>query len=193
MAKVRSIIDFNTDGLGRGFALGGRYVLAREVKLEGLGQAFLADDTDAARQVLAVVHRAAWVGDADSCARFEERARTLQSIEHANLATFLDFGIADGVAYAILERLDGERLADRLTRKQTLPIEDVVPILSQLLKALEHLHARGLIARSLSPANLLLVNDGAHANVLRLMGAGLAELLHNQEEPDEAALVTNRS
>ncbi len=191
MARVRSLIDFKNDGLGRGFTLGERYVLAREVKLEGLGQAFLADDTDAARQVVAVVHRAAWVGDPQRRARFEERARVLQSIEHANVATFLDFGIADGVVYTILERLDGERLADRLTRKRAIPVEDVVPIISQLLKALEHLHARGIIARNISPANLLLYTDGVHANVMRLMGAGLAELLLNDEEPDESELVTN--
>ncbi len=193
MANVRSIVDFKTDGSGRGFALGDRYALAREVKLEGLGQAFLADDTEAARQVVAVTNRAEWVGDPIRRARFEERARALQSIEHANLVTFLDFGIDDGVAYAILERAEGERLADRLARKRSFGSEDVIPVMSQLLKALEHLHARGLIARSLCPANVFLFSDGVHANVLRLMGAGLTELLRNEELPDESALISNPS
>lgn len=191
MTNVRSLIDVATYGQARRFTLGNRYALAREVRLEGQGQAFLADDTDAARQVLAVVARVDWVDDSSRRERFEHQARKLQSLEQANLSALLDFGFEDDLAYVICERSDGERLADRLSRKRSMTPHEAIPIMSQLLKVLEHVHARELVARSLSPANLFLSTDGVHANVLRVFGVGLAELLVNDPSAEEAALLCN--
>lgn len=196
MAEVPNLVDFDAYDTRRGFRLANRYALTRSIRTTGVGQTYLADDTEAAKQVLVVVHTAPWADDPSRKNLFETRARTLAGLEHANLASVLDHGIIDGRCFAVLERFEGERLSDRLARKsrrgssgRPMSAEEVVPIVSQLLKALEYAHARGVLARRLDPAHVLLCNDGVHANIVRVVGVGIAELMQNLVVPEEAALV----
>lgn len=188
MAKVSSLIDAQTNEARPGFRLADRYVLTRAVRSSSVGQQYLADDTEAAKQVLVVLHQAPWADDPDGAKLFERRARALQAIEHANISSVLDWGVSDGKCFAVLERFEGERLADRLGRKRRMSIEEILPIASQLLKALEYVHARGLVVRNLDAFNVLLCTDGVHANIVRLTGIGVSELLQNLEPPDEEEL-----
>ena len=89
----------------------------------------------------------------------------------------------------MIERFDGERLADKLARKRRITVEELLPIVSQLLKALEYIHARGIVARCVDPSHLLLGNDGTHANIVRAVGFGIGELLQNSDPPEEQELV----
>lgn len=188
MAEARNIIDFETR---RGFRLADRYVLTRALRTIGVGQTYLADDIEAAKQVLVVVHSAPWAKDAEHVERFEARARALQALEHANLASLLDFGVADLRCFAVLERVDGERLADRLARKRRMSLEELVPVVSQLLKALEYAHARDTTMRCLDPSHIWLCSDGVRTNIVRVVGAGIGELMHDASALDERAMVTD--
>jgi serine/threonine protein kinase len=188
MAKVTSLIDAQTNEARPGFRLADRYVLTRAVRSSSVGQQYLADDTEAAKQVLVVLHQAPWSDDPASVELFERRARALQSLEHANISSVLDWGVSDGKCFAVLDRFDGERLADRLTRKRRMSIHELLPIASQLLKALEYVHARGLVVRTLDAFHVLLCTDGVHANLVRLTSVGVSELVQNLDPPDEEEL-----
>ena len=189
MAEVRNLVDFDAYDARRGFRLADRYALTRSIRNTGVGQTYLADDTEAAKQVLVAIHAAPWADDPSRTRLFETRARALASLEHANIASLLDHGIIDGKCFAVLQRFEGDRLADKLVRKSRMSAEEVVPIVSQLLKALEYVHARGVLARCLDPAHVLLCSDGVHTNIVRVVGVGIDELMQNLTEPEEAALV----
>ncbi len=189
MADVHSLVDFEAIRARHGFRLAERYVLTRSIKVTSVGEAFLADDTEAAKQVLAFVNQAPWSADSGRVAHFERRALALQSLEHANIAGLLDYGIVDDRCYAVIERFDGDRLLDKLSRKRRMSVEEALPIISQLLKALEYIHARDVVARAIDPAHVLLCSDGVHGNIVRLSGVGLAELLQNQSPPSESELI----
>jgi len=189
MVQIRNLVDAKTNRMQAGFRISDRYVLTRAISTTTLGQTFLADDTVGAKQVLVVVHSAPWSNDPAAVERFEQRARRVESMEHANLCPVLHHGLIDDRCYIVLERPDGERLADRQARRSTIAVQEMLPIVSQLLKALEHAHARDVVARCLDPSRIFLCGDGVHTNIVRIVGLGVPEVLQNLDPPAEPGLI----
>jgi eukaryotic-like serine/threonine-protein kinase len=80
-----------------------------------------------------------------------------------------DVGSQDGVDFLVMERLEGETLADRLHRG-ALPLDEALKIGIQIADALDKAHARGIVHRDLKPANIMLTKNGP-----KLMDFGLAK------------------
>jgi serine/threonine protein kinase len=79
-------------------------------------------------------------------------------------------GITNGVDYFVLEHLEGQTLADRLT-KGALPLEQALDIAIQIADALDKAHRAGIVHRDLKPGNIMLTKSGA-----KLLDFGLAKL-----------------
>ncbi|HKC19226.1 MAG TPA: HD domain-containing phosphohydrolase [Candidatus Dormibacteraeota bacterium] len=103
--------------------------------------------------------------------RFQQEARSVARLKHPNILEVFDFGYEDGVAYLVLELVEGGTLADRVG----LPMElqDVVPLIEKIAGALDHAHARGILHRDLKPSNILIHTDGTPV----LADFGLARML----------------
>ncbi|HEY8847820.1 MAG TPA: protein kinase, partial [Thermoanaerobaculia bacterium] len=97
--------------------------------------------------------------------RFEREARTISQLNHPNICTLYDVG----ENYLVMELLEGESLADRLT-KGPLPLEQVLRYGTQIADALDKAHRAGIIHRDLKPGNIMLTKSGA-----KLLDFGLAK------------------
>jgi len=91
----------------------------------------------------------------------------------ANICTLYDIGREDGVDYLVLEYLEGETIAERLS-KGALPLEQALRIGAQVADALDKAHRAGIVHRDFKPGNVMLTKSGA-----KLLDFGLARV----EEP----------
>ena len=90
--------------------------------------------------------------------RFQQEARSVARLKHPNILEIFDFGYEEGIAYLVLELVDGGTLADRVGRPMEL--QDVVRLIEQVASALDHAHANGVLHRDIKPSNILLHTDG---------------------------------
>ena len=98
--------------------------------------------------------------------RFLDEARTLARFDHPHLNRVYRFFESNGTAYMVLEYVEGETLADRLTRERQLPEESLQRLLDEVLSGLEVMHDAGYVHRDIKPGNLMLSEEDGSAVVL---------------------------
>ncbi len=112
------------------------------------------------------------LGDVAAKDRFVREARSAAALTHENVVAIHAIGEAEDVPYLVLQYVDGESLADRLTREKKLVPDEMARIGIQVARALEAAHSVGLIHRDIKPANILVETDTGR---VRLADFGLAK------------------
>ena len=141
-----------------------------------MGEVYRARDPRLGREVAIKVIRSDSEPDADRRRRFEDEARAAGALNHPNVLSVLDVGLAQGQPYVVFELLEGETLADRLERGP-LPARRAIDSAVQVCQGLAAAHAKGIVHRDLKPANLFLGRDGQ----VKILDFGLAKLTHGEE------------
>jgi hypothetical protein len=149
--------------LSRGTRLGA-YEIVAPLGAGGMGEVYRAQDARLGRDVAIKVLPAAFANDPDALARFEREMKTLAGISHPNILAIFDVGRDGSSAYAVTELLEGETLAEMVSRGP-LPIRKAVEYGTQIARALAAAHDRGIVHRDLKPANVVVTSDG-HVKVL---------------------------
>ena len=155
----------------------GVYQVHSVLGVGGMGEVYRARDTKLGRDVAIKILPQHLAGDPDRMERFEREARVLASLNHPHIASiygFEDAATSDGlrVSGLVLELVEGETLADRLSRG-ALPIPDALAIARQIAAALDAAHQRGIIHRDLKPANVKVTPEG----VAKVLDFGLAKTM----------------
>ena len=109
--------------------------------------------------------------------RFVAEARAVNQIRHRNIIDIFSFGqLADGRHYYVMELLEGTTLDKLLVARGRIGLEEALPIVRGIARALGAAHAAGIAHRDLKPENVFVAetDDGAHA---KLIDFGIAKLL----------------
>ncbi|MGH9773895.1 MAG: protein kinase domain-containing protein [Candidatus Acidiferrales bacterium] len=147
----------------------GPYEIAAPVGAGGMGEVYRATDTRLGRRV-AIKILPSHISEKPSMReRFEREARAISSLQHPNICTVYDVGRQDGVEFIVMEYLEGETLARRLTRG-ALPTEQMLKRGIEICEGLEKAHRSGILHRDLKPGNIMLTKTGA-----KLLDFGLAK------------------
>jgi Tol biopolymer transport system component len=149
----------------------GSYEVVSAIGVGGMGEVYKGRDTRLDRAVALKVLPPAYVADTERNLRFGREARAISSLSHPHICALYDLGEQDGIAFLVMEYLEGETLEDRL-RKGALPIEDALRFAIQMAEALDHAHRLGIVHRDLKPANVMLTRSGA-----KLLDFGLAKAM----------------
>jgi eukaryotic-like serine/threonine-protein kinase len=150
----------------------GSYEILSALGAGGMGEVYRARDTRLDRDVAIKILPEAFAVDAERVARFQREAKVLASLNHPHIAAIYGLENADGVKALVLELVEGEDLAQRLTRG-AIPLDEALPIAKQIAEALEVAHEQGIIHRDLKPANVKLRLDGT----VKVLDFGLAKAL----------------
>lgn len=147
----------------------GPYQILRELGHGGMGEVFLARDTQLDRQVAIKALPAHLSQDPDRLARFQREAKVLASLNHPGIGAIYGLERSDSHQYLILEFIEGETLADLLA-KGPLPVDEALHLAKQIAEALEVAHEKGVIHRDLKPGNLMVTPEGS----IKVLDFGLA-------------------
>ena len=142
-----------------GMTLGSRYTLTDRIATGGMGDVWRATDSVLGRDVAVKVMRANAAEDPTFAERFRDEARHSAGMSHQNIATVYDYGEDDGVAYLVMELVEGEPLSQLIARGP-MPPDQVRSIAGQAALALAAAHAAGVVHRDVKPANILVTPDG---------------------------------
>ena len=102
--------------------------------------------------------------DPDTLARFEREAKAVAALSHPNILAIFDFGTHEGIAYAVMELLEGETLRGKLDAGP-IPQKQAVDYALQIARGLSAAHEKGVVHRDLKPENLFVAKDG-HVKIL---------------------------
>ena len=148
----------------------GPYEILSAIGAGGMGEVYKARDTRLDRTVAIKILPEHLADRPELRDRFDREAKTIASLNHPHICTLFDTGRQDGTDFLVLEYIEGETLAQRLT-KGPLPLQQVLQHAIEIADALDKAHRKGITHRDLKPGNIMLTKSGT-----KLLDFGLAKL-----------------
>jgi len=182
LGSLTRIIDAAGRDLANGTLIAGKYRILDKLGAGGMGEVYRAEDLSLNRQVAIKVLPAVFAMDQERLARFEREAKVLASLNHPNIAAIYGLEEADGKRFLVLELVEGDTLAGRLS-KGPLPLEESVDVCRQIAEGLEGAHEKSIIHRDLKPSNVKITPEGK----VKILDFGLARAFHGQLSDIELA------
>jgi serine/threonine-protein kinase len=151
----------------------GRYRLEGRLGTGGMSTVRLAFDERLERQVAVKLLAEHLADDENFVSRFRREALAAARLVHPNIVQVFDFGLDEpsGQHYIVMEFVPGKSCAEILRQQRVLPLEDVLDIVGQACRGLDHAHRNGVVHRDVKPGNLMLSDDG----VVKLADFGIAK------------------
>ncbi len=145
--------------------------LARPLGTGGMAVVYKGKDTRTRRDVALKTLRPEYRRDHESRARFRREARTMAFLTHPNVARVFDLYEDDEAPWVVIEFVPGQSIKQLIAAKGVFAVEETALILEQAARALDHLHARGLVHLDVKPQNLIRTPEG----LVKLIDFGLAQ------------------
>src|SRR5215831_6926892 len=142
----------------------GPYVVIDCLARGGMGEVYRARDRRLGRDVAIKVLPPHLAASPSALARFEREARAVAALSHPNVLAIHDVGNDGGIAYVVLELLEGESLDMRLARGNVRHAR-ALEIAAAISDGLAAAHAKGIVHRDLKPSNIFIGRDG-HVKIL---------------------------
>ena len=159
-----------------------RYTLLDSLGKGGMGEVFLADDTQLGRKVAIKFLTEGLEADAKARERLHREARSAAALDHPYICNIYELAEIDGRTGIVMEHVVGETLQAQM-RQSPLPVADALAIAGEIAEALEEAHKRRVMHRDLKPSNVMLTEQGH----VKVMDFGLAKAIPAAEGTPEQA------
>lgn len=155
-----------------------RYRIQSIIGQGGMSTVYKAQHTYMDRVVAVKLLHPHLVSDPISVQRFQQEAKAAASLSHPNIITVFDFGVTeDGLAFLVMDYLEGPSLGDLLDRTGSVPADEAIDIFRQVLKGLAHAHRKGVVHRDLKPRNMVLAVDEDGTVQVKIVDFGIAKVI----------------
>jgi serine/threonine protein kinase len=148
----------------------GKYRIESRLGKGGMGEVYLARDTELDRLVAIKILPPELAADPTRLQRFLQEAKAASALKHPNVATIYDFGEAAGVRFLAMEYVEGETL-DRTIGGRPMAAPDIAEFAAQAADALEDAHQHGIVHRDIKPSNIMVTPRGQ----VKVLDFGLAK------------------
>lgn len=169
----------------------GHYRILAALGAGGMGEVYLAQDTELGRKVALKLLPEYALADPERVRRFRQEARAASALSHPNIAHIYEIGEADGATFIVLEYIEGQTLAAHIAGRP-LPNLEIINIALQVADALDEAHTSGIIHRDIKSANIMLTRRGG-VKVLDFGLAKVSEAAFVESTLDQSAQVNTRS
>jgi eukaryotic-like serine/threonine-protein kinase len=157
----------------------GRYEVRSKLGAGGMGEVYLAHDSQLDRAVALKILPTELAADKQRMQRFIQEARTSSSLNQANILTVFEIGESDNTHFIATEFIDGETLRHLMAR-ESLGLREALDIAMQVASALTSAHKAGVVHRDIKPENIMVRRDD---RVVKVLDFGLAKLTESQPAP----------
>ncbi len=155
------------------------YKILSEIGKGGMGEVYLAQDTELDRKVAIKLLGEEFSQDSDKLNRFVREAKSASALNQPNIITIYEIGEWQGLRYIVLEYIDGETLTKRLRKK--LKFNTALEIATQIASALDAAHSGGIVHRDIKPDNVMVRKDG----LVKILDFGIAKLTETRRGDTE--------
>jgi serine/threonine protein kinase/tetratricopeptide (TPR) repeat protein len=168
----------------------GRYEIHAPLGAGGMGEVYLALDTELDRTVAIKILPENVASDQQRLQRFIQEAKAASALNHPHILTIHEIGIAGASRFIATEFIEGETLRQHVN--SGMKLTEILEITIQATSALSAAHAAGIIHRDIKPENIMVRRDG----YIKLLDFGLAKLteplgsITNTEAPTKAMVNT---
>jgi eukaryotic-like serine/threonine-protein kinase len=163
-----------------GTIIAGKYELVRLIGKGAMGEVWLATHSSLGEKfAIKLVEPTDDIEAETAAGRFQLEAQIAAKLSRKtrHIVSVSDHGEENGLAYLVMELLEGESLEARVRRDGALPTAEVAAIVSQVARALSLAHDEGIFHRDLKPANVFLTHDEDGRLIVKLLDFGIARAL----------------
>src|SRR5690349_9802578 len=174
---------------GQGSLVGDRYRLIERLGTGGMSVVWRGHDQVLGRAVAVKVLSPQLAGDSAFRDRLRQEALAAARLCHPHITGIFDFGESPldehrTVPYVVMELNDGESVAARLGRRGPFPRREAVVVAAEVASALATAHARGVVHRDVTPANVMLTGTGA-----KVVDFGISALIGQRDAAPDGSLL----
>ena len=162
-----------------GKRLDGRYSIEGLVGVGGMANVYRGTDLKTGNPIAVKVLKEEFLDNEELVRRFKNESKAISILDHPNIVKVYDVSVTDKLQYIVMEYVDGITLKEYLRQRGgALTWKEAVYFASQVLSALQHAHAKGIIHRDVKPQNIMLLADGS----IKMMDFGIARFSRAQSQ-----------
>ncbi|MBP5271916.1 MAG: Stk1 family PASTA domain-containing Ser/Thr kinase, partial [Clostridia bacterium] len=143
-----------------GKRLDGRYEIREIVGVGGMAVVYKAYDNIDDRMVSIKVLKDEFLANEEFRRRFKNESKAIAVLSHPNIVKVYDVSLGDKLQYIVMEYVEGITLKEYIEQQGVIPWKEAVHFTTQILRALQHAHDKGIVHRDIKPQNILLLENG---------------------------------
>ena len=155
------------------------YRLDELIGVGGMANVYQGYDLKKERIVAIKVLRQEFLDNVELVRRFKNESKAISVLNHPNIVKVYDVSITAQLQYIVMEYLNGITLKEYMRQiGRALSWKDTIHFIAQVLQALEHAHANGVVHRDIKPQNIILLADGS----VKVMDFGIARISRSENQ-----------
>lgn len=159
-----------------GKRLDGRYEIQELIGVGGMAVVYKAYDNIDDRIVAVKILKEEYLANEDFRRRFKNESKAIAVLSHPNIVKVYDVSFGDRLQYIVMEYVDGITLKEYIEQQKVIDWKEAVHFTTQILRALQHAHDKGIIHRDIKPQNIMLLPNGN----IKVADFGIARFSRNE-------------
>lgn len=143
-----------------GKRLDGRYEIMEVIGVGGMAVVYKAYDNLEQRTVAVKILKDEYLANEEFKRRFKNESKAIAVLSHNNIVRVFDVSYGDMLQYIVMEHVEGITLKEYVQQQGKIDIREAIYFISQILRALQHAHDKGIVHRDVKPQNIMLQEDG---------------------------------
>jgi len=143
-----------------GKRLDGRYEVQEIIGVGGMAVVYKAYDSIDDRIVAVKILKDEFLANEEFRRRFKNESKAIAVLSHPNIVKVFDVSYGDRLQYIVMEHVEGITLKEYIVQRGKINWKEAVHFVTQILRALQHAHDKGIVHRDVKPQNIMLLQNG---------------------------------
>ena len=143
-----------------GKRLDGRYEVQEIIGVGGMSVVYKAYDNVDDRIVAIKILKDEFLNNEEFKRRFKNESKAIALLSHENIVRVYDVNFGEKLQYIVMEYIDGITLKEYINKQNSITWNDAVYFMTQILRAVQHAHDKGIVHRDIKPQNIILLPNG---------------------------------